>query len=279
MSYAKASDGTQLYYEETGNGPPMLFIHEFAGDWRSWEPQVSHFSRRRRCIVYSARGYPPSDIPGDELLYSQDIARDDALAVLDHLGIERAHIIGLSMGGFASLHFGIAYPKRATSITICGCGYGAEPNTRKEFRALSLSVAENFKKRGVRDFAEEYVTVPGRLTFKKKDPHGWSTFVQRLKEHSDIGAAFTQRSIQASRPGLWDLKREIEGISIPTMIVTGDDDTRCLKPSLFIKSLVKDSRLFVIPNTGHVLNLEEPALFNRVLQEFLDDVEAKNTSL
>ena len=277
MPYATASDGTRLYYEETGNGQPILFVHEFAGDWRSWEPQVSYFSRRRRCIVYSARGYPPSDIPTDELYYSQDIAREDALAVLNHLSIKRAHIVGLSMGGFTSLHFGIAYPKRAKSITICGCGYGAEPDKREEFRALSLSVAKNFETRGVQDFAEEYVTVPGRLTFKKKDPHGWSIFVQRLKEHSDTGSALTQRGVQASRPGLWDLKRQIEEISIPTMIVTGDDDSRCLKPSLFIKSLVKDSRLFVIPNTGHVLNLEEPALFNRVLQEFLDDVEANNT--
>tara|TARA_Y100001934_G_scaffold278494_1_gene379835 strand:- start:456 stop:1301 length:846 start_codon:yes stop_codon:yes gene_type:complete len=274
MPFATARDGVKLYYEETGDGPPILFIHEFAGDWRAWEPQVSHFSRRRRCIVYSARGYPGSDIPEEEASYSQDIARDDALAVLDHLGIDNAHIVGLSMGGFATLHFGIAYADRALSLTICGCGYGAEPGTRADFRALSLSVAENFETRGAADFAEEYVTVPGRLTFKQKDPRGWAGFVSRLQEHSDIGSALTQRGVQASRPGLWDLEDRIRAISVPSMIVTGDDDQRCLAPGLFMKELIEGSRLFVMPHTGHVLNLEEPKLFNTVLQEFLDDVEA-----
>lgn len=274
MPFATARDGVKLYYEETGDGPPILFIHEFAGDWRAWEPQVSHFSRRRRCIVYSARGYPGSDIPEEEASYSQDIARDDALAVLDHLGIDNAHIVGLSMGGFATLHFGIAYADRALSLTICGCGYGAEPDTRADFRALSLSVAENFETRGAADFAEEYVTVPGRLTFKQKDPRGWAGFVSRLQEHSDIGSALTQRGVQASRPGLWDLENRIRAISVPSMIVTGDDDQRCLAPGLFMKELIEGSRLFVMPHTGHVLNLEEPKLFNTVLQEFLDDVEA-----
>ena len=249
------------------------FIHEFAGDWR----------RGNRRSAISAGGVAASSIrhavsglrhPGEEASYSQDIARDDALAVLDHLGIDNAHIVGLSMGGFATLHFGIAYADRALSLTICGCGYGAEPSTRADFRALSLSVAENFETRGAADFAEEYVTVPGRLTFKQKDPRGWAGFVSRLQEHSDIGSALTQRGVQASRPGLWDLENRIKAISVPSMIVTGDDDQRCLAPSLFMKELIEGSRLFVMPHTGHVLNLEEPKLFNTVLQEFLDDVEA-----
>lgn len=274
MPHATATDGVKLYYEEAGDGPPILFIHEFAGDWRAWDPQISHFSRRRRCIVYSARGYPGSDVPEDIESYSQDIAGADALAVLDHLGIEKAHIVGLSMGGFATLHFGLAYPDRALSLTVCGCGYGAEPETREEFRNLSLAVADNFETRGAADYAEEYVTVPGRLTFRDKDPRGWAAFIARLAEHPDIGSALTQRGVQASRPGLWDLADQIRAIPVPTMIVTGDDDQRCLAPGLFMKDLIDRSRLFVLPNTGHVLNLEEPELFNTVLEEFLSDVDA-----
>ena len=277
MPHAISSDGVQLYFEEAGNGTPILFIHEFAGDWRAWKPQVSHFSRRRRCIVYSARGYPGSDVPTDLEHYSQSLARDDALAILDHLNINQAHIVGLSMGGFATLHFGIAYPHRALSLTVCGCGYGAEPTTREEFRQLSLLVAHNFETQGAEDYAEEYVTVKGRLTFKRKDPQGWADFIARLKEHPDIGAALTQRGVQAARPGLWDIEDQIRAINIPTMIVNGDDDERCLAPGLFMKKCVKNSRLFVIPDTGHVLNLEEPALFNAVLGEFLADAETANT--
>ena len=274
MGHATAPDGVKLYYEETGTGVPILFIHEFAGDYRAWEPQLAHFGRRRRCIVYSARGYPGSDIPGDAASYSQDLARDDALAVLDHLGIERAHIVGLSMGGFATLHFGMAYPARALSLAVCGCGYGAEPDTREEFRALSLEVAKNFETRGAAAFAEEYGSGPGRENFMRKDPRGWRAFVARLAEHSDQGSALTQRGVQAGRPGLWDLEEAIRAIPVPTMIVSGDDDQRCLVPGLFLKQRIDRARLFIMPNTGHVLNLEDPALFNAVLEEFLADVEA-----
>src|SRR5450432_463493 len=107
MPFANARDGARLYFEETGSGTPIVFVHEFAGDYRSWEPQVRHFSRRYRCITYNARGYPPSDVPADVERYSQASARDDILCVLDGLGINRAHVVGLSMGGFATLHFGM----------------------------------------------------------------------------------------------------------------------------------------------------------------------------
>ncbi len=276
MPYATARDGVKLYYEEVGSGTPILFIHEFAGDHRGWEPQVNHFGRRHRCIVYSARGYPPSDIPTDVKSYSQDIARDDAIAVLDHLGIAKAHIVGLSMGGFATLHFGLQYPDRALSLTICGCGYGAEPSTRAEFRELSLKVADNFEKRGARAYAEEYGSQHGRHTFKQKDPRAWRAFVDRLAEHSDIGSALTQRGVQASRPGLWDLEDKIRATDVPAMVVTGDEDERCLVPGFFMKKTLPRGRLFVMPNTSHVLNLEEPALFNSVLENFILDVESGN---
>ncbi len=274
MPYATARDGVKLYFEEVGEGTPILFIHEFAGDHRAWEPQVAHFGRRHRCIVYSARGYPPSDIPADVSSYSQDIARDDALAVLDHLGIGKAHIVGLSMGGFATLHFGMQYPERSLSLSICGCGYGAEPSTREEFRALSLGVAENFEKRGAHDYAEEYGSQFGRHTFMAKDPRGWRAFVDRLAEHSDTGSALTQRGVQASRPGLWDLEDRIRATDVPAMVVTGDEDARCLVPGIFMKNTLPRGRLFVMPNTSHVLNLEEPALFNSVLESFILDVES-----
>src|SRR5204862_7903418 len=102
-----------LYYEEAGAGTPVVFVHEFAGDYRSWEPQVRYFSRRYRCIAFNARGYPPSEVPEDFGRYSQERSCDDIRDVLDQLKIQKAHIVGLSMGGFATLHFGMAHGKRA----------------------------------------------------------------------------------------------------------------------------------------------------------------------
>ncbi len=122
MPHLTADDGVKLYYEETGSGVPIVFVHEFAGDCRSYESQIRHFSRSYRCIAYNGRGYPPSEVPDDVERYSQDRARDDIRAVLDALRIDKAHVVGLSMGGFATLHFGFTYPQRARSLVIAGCG-------------------------------------------------------------------------------------------------------------------------------------------------------------
>ncbi len=141
MPYVTADDGVKLYYHEVGTGTPIVFVHEFAGDSRSWETQLRHFGRRYRCIAYNARGYPPSDVPESIEHYSQNRARDDIRAVLDGLGIDAAHIVGLSMGGFATLHFGFTYRDRARSLAICGCGYGAEPDQHAKFAAESEATA------------------------------------------------------------------------------------------------------------------------------------------
>src|SRR2546428_4417396 len=115
MAHLTTDDGIKLYYEESGAGIPIVFVHEFAGDYRAWEPQLRFFARRYRCIAYNARGYPPSDVPAQLDRYSQDRARDDIRAVLDALELDKAHIVGLSMGGFATVHFGFTYPDRARS--------------------------------------------------------------------------------------------------------------------------------------------------------------------
>ena len=132
MPYVE-SDGPRLYYEETGDGYPILFIHEYAGDYLSWEPQLRYFSRRYRCIAYNARGYPPSDVPETADAYGQDEATDDAYRVLAHLGIARAHVVGLSMGGFAAAHFGMRHGDAARSLVIAGCGYGSAPDDHETF--------------------------------------------------------------------------------------------------------------------------------------------------
>ena len=122
MPHITADDGVKLYYEETGRGFPVVFVHEFAGDWRSWEPQLRHFGQRYRAIAFNARGYPPSEVPDDPGRYSQARAADDIAAVMDELNLSQAHIVGLSMGGFATLHFGLRHPGRGRSRAICGCG-------------------------------------------------------------------------------------------------------------------------------------------------------------
>ena len=272
--FVTARDGVKLYVEEAGSGLPILFLHEFGGNYDAWEPQMRRFARRYRCITYAARGYQPSDIPADLESYSQRIAVEDALAVLDGLGIEKAHIVGLSMGGFATAHFGLIAPERALSLTIAGTGYGAEKAFEEYFRGVSLAVAENFERLGARAFAAAYAAGASRVQFQNKDPRGWAEFAERLSRHSDMGAALTMRGVQARRPSLYDLEAEFAQMAVPTLILTGDEDDHCLQTAIYLKKTIPAAGLAVLPKTGHTLNLEEPELFNTLLAEFLAQVEA-----
>ena len=274
MTMITAKDGAKLYVEETGEGTPILFIHEFGGNHESWEPQLRYFSRRHRCISYAARGYPPSDVPDSVDAYSQAIAADDAVAVLDALKVEKAHIVGLSMGGFCTVHFGLRTPERALSLTVAGAGYGCEKEFEEYFRGVSLEVADNFEKQGAKEFSSVYALGASRVQFQNKDPRGWQEFADRLATHSDRGAANTMRGVQARRPSFYDLEDGLKTMMVPTLVVVGDEDDHCLQPGIFLKKTLPACGLSVFPKTGHTLNLEEPAAFNALLAEFIAQVEA-----
>ena len=274
MTMITTKDDVKLYVEEAGEGTPILFIHEFGGNHASWEPQLRFFSRRHRCISYAARGYPPSDVPDSMEAYSQALAADDAVAVLDALKIEKAHIVGLSMGGFCTVHFGLRTPERALSLTVAGAGYGCEKEFEEYFRGVSVEVADNFEKQGAKEFSKVYALGASRVQFQNKDPRGWQEFADRLATHSDRGAANTMRGVQARRPSFYDLEDGLKKMMVPTLVIVGDEDDHCLQPGIFLKKTIPACGLSVFPKTGHTLNLEEPAAFNALLAEFIAQVEA-----
>jgi pimeloyl-ACP methyl ester carboxylesterase len=274
MAHVTTDDGVGLYYEETGAGTPVVFVHEFAGDLRSYEPQARYFSRRYRCIAYNARGYPPSDVPEGVESYSQERARDDIRCVLDGLEIEKAHIIGVSMGAFAALHFGFAYPERALSLVVGGCGYGAEPNKRQQFADEASRTAAEIAAKGMAEVSKTFGAGPARVQYRNKDPRGYAEFLAQFAEHSSLGSANTIRGVQARRPSLWDLVDKMKALDVPALIATGDEDDPCLEPALLMKRCIKSAALIVLPNTGHALNLEEPDLFNRFCDDFFHQVES-----
>jgi pimeloyl-ACP methyl ester carboxylesterase len=270
------SGDIRLYYEETGDGYPILFIHEFAGDHSSWEPQLRYFSRRYRCIAYNARGYPPSDVPENPEHYSQDHAVGDAIAVLDHLGIARAHIVGLSMGGFCTVHFGLRHGARARSLLVAGCGYGAPPRDHAEFSGISRDLADRIEREGWQNISEEYAQGPTRLSFKRKSPRGWREFADKLATHSSHGAMMHMRHVQGARPSLWDFEDELKALAMPVLVVNGDEDTPCLETGLWLKRTIPGAGHWVLPNAGHTMNIEEPELFNLGLERFLAEAEARS---
>jgi pimeloyl-ACP methyl ester carboxylesterase len=269
MPTITTDDGVTLHVESTGAGQPLLFIHEFAGDHRSWEPQVRFFSGSYRCITYAARGYPPSDVPGDRAGYSQQRAADDAIAVLDGLGIAGAHIVGLSMGGFTALHLALGHAGRVMSMVVAGAGYGAQPERQEPFRAECEAIAAAFETDGAAQVAQWYAVGPARVQFQNKNPRGWAEFAAALGQHSSLGAALTMRGVQSARPSLYALRDELARVRAPALIMVGDEDEGCLETALMLKRTIPASGLAILPRTGHTANLEEPDLFNATVDRFL----------
>jgi pimeloyl-ACP methyl ester carboxylesterase len=269
----QTDDGVFLHVEETGSGFPILFVHEFAGDHRSWEPQVRHFSRTNRCITYSARGYPPSDVPADPGAYSMNRAVADTVSVLDGLGIASAHVVGLSMGGFTALHLVLQHPSRVVSAVVAGAGYGAQPERQEAFRAECHATADAFESEGASEVAKRYSVGPARVQFQNRNPRGWAEFAAALGEHSSLGSALTMRGVQASRPSLYAFQDELGAVETPVLIVVGDEDEGCLEPDLMLKRTIPTSGLVILPQTGHTANLEEPDVFNAVVDRFITAVD------
>ena len=275
MPTLTTDDGVRLHYEDAGSGTPIVFVHEFAGDARSWEPQVRYFSRRYRCIAYCARGYPPSDVPESYERYSQERARDDIRAVLDALKLERAHIVGLSMGANATLHFGLTYPQRALSLTFAGGGYGSPPAAHAEFQQASRANAEMIRGKGLAHFVDTYGRGATRVQLQKKDPRAFDEYLRQFREHSAQGSMNTLLGVQARRPSFYDMKAAIAKLPVPLLILTGDEDEPSIEASLMIKRTAPRAALAVLPVSGHGINLEEPAFFNQLLGDFLHQVEAR----
>jgi len=225
MPVIHTDDGVALHTEITGTGQPLLFIHEFAGDHRSWEPQVRYFSASYRCITYSARGYPPSDVPAEPGAYSQGRAVADAIAVLDGVGEQRAHVVGLSMGGFATLHLLMRHPDRVASAVAAGAGYGAHPDRQAGFRMESEAIAAAFEAEGASQVARRYAVGPARVQFQNKNQRGWAEFAAALAGHSDLGSALTMRGVQAARPSLYALTDElIAKITTPVLVTDPENE-------------------------------------------------------
>ena len=268
MPYAD-SKGVQLYYEEAGMGFPIVFVHEFAGDLRSWEGQMRYFSRRYRCVAFNARGYLPSDAPAAVSQYSQAIATDDIANVMRDLGIKRAHVIGCSMGGYATLHFGLRHARMARSLTVIGAGYGSDPDKRAQFLKDTEVMARRFDELGTAEAIKTYQIGPARVQYQNKDPRGFHEFCEEFAEHSALGSANTLRGVQARRPTIYSLERGLARMKVPTHIISGDEDNQCLEPGIFIKRVCPAARFTVVAATGHAVNVEEPDLFNSLTDDFL----------
>ena len=274
MPYVQA-EGARLYYEEAGRGLPIVFVHEFSGDLWSWENQIAHFSRRYRCIAYNARGYPPSDVPGAVSKYSQRIVVEDLRAVLRHCGVDRAHIMGCSMGSQTTLFFGLAHPQQALSLTLIGIGTGADPANQESFRRDTEAKARLYEEGGLAAVLKEVRKAPNRVQLKQKNPRAFEAFCAKFMTHSAQGCANIARGVQMRRPPLQALEKKLAALKVPTHVIVGDEDPGAVRAGVYIKSVCPAARLTVAPASGHLVNLEEPALVNGLTESFYSLIEAR----
>jgi len=272
MPYAE-NDGVKLYYEEAGTGTPIVFLHEFAADLRSWETQLRTFSRSNRCVAVNARGYPPSDVPKDPAAYGYEMFVDDVRAVLDHLGEESAYVVGLSMGAYAAAHFGLRHRARALGLVLASGGAGSPKAEQAQFRAQCDALAERLPREGFKAVAPMLSLSATRVHLQNKDPRGWAEFNGHLEEHSAEGSALTVRNYQGGRPSLFDFETELSRLDVPVLLAVGDEDEPCIEVNLFLKRTIPTAGLWMVPRTGHGINLEEPAAFNAALAGFFHAVE------
>ncbi|MFD0535156.1 alpha/beta fold hydrolase [Actinomadura luteofluorescens] len=207
---------TALAWRSRWKGPPpLLFLHEVAGDLHDWRAQVAHFADRYTCVRYNARGYPPSDVPAAPDSYGQHIAVQDAIAVLDGLGFDAAHVVGLSMGGFCAVHLMLQRPERCLSATVAGAGYGSAPHQRTGFTEEARTAARMFRE-DVRAAADAYQNGPTRVQYRLKDPDGWRSFGERLAGRDPVGMSLTFSQVLAERPSLYDLRDRLAAVRTPS---------------------------------------------------------------
>ena len=265
-------NGVKLYYEVTGEGFPLVLSHEFAGTYKSWESQVRFFSRRYQVITYNHRGFPPSAVPSKEAAYSQEILVEDLHQLLHHLGIKQAFVGGCSMGGNIALNFGITHPEMTRALIVVATGAGT--TNRKSFEDRLGDLARQIETEGWPAIAERYAREPNRVQLLRKDPKGGQEFSADLAAHSVKGSALTIRGVILKRPSISELEPELRKLTVPTLIMIGDEDDMCLDPALIMKQHIPGSGLLILPQAGHAINLEEPDIFNRAVLDFLTAVEA-----
>jgi pimeloyl-ACP methyl ester carboxylesterase len=267
-----SANGVNLCYEETGEGTPLVWVHEFGGDRRSWEPQVRYFSRLYRVITYNQRGYAPSTIPSAPSDYSQDLLVEDLRELLSHLAIGPVHLGGCSMGANVARDFAIAHPDMTRSLILLGAGAGSVD--REQFLHDEEAIATSLERDGITSLVRHFETAPNRASFKRKDPRGFAEFLRYVAEHDARACAHLAREVLMKRKTVPQREAQLKALRVPTLIMVGDQDIPSIEPSVTMREWIPHAGLFVIPRCGHIANLEEPALFNSQAAKFLAAVEA-----
>ncbi len=272
MPHAPASDGLNLWFEDRGDGHPIVFLHEFGGEPASWDFQVAHFSGTYRCITYAARGFRPSETPDAMEIYGQQQATDDVAAVLDHLEIGRAHLVGTSMGSFTALDFTLEHPDRVHSLTLVGNSSGPRnADEREKYRTEWIGREVRSRERsGGLGAVDVLLQDPAYRAFRQSQPAIWQDYAERLAAQSVTGALHVLKTLHWNRRSLWADEARLRSIACPVLLVHGDQDYYLVdETNRYLEQVIPNASRALFESTGHLANIENAGRFNERLDDHL----------
>ena len=247
-------NGININYEEHGApaGAPILLTHAYAATLQMWNPQFPALGDYR-VIAWDMRGHGGTDSPPKQEDYTEKLTVEDMAALLRHLGIERAVVGGLSLGGYISLEFQLAHPEMVRALVLCNTGPGyRKDDARAGWNDFATGYAQRFEERGLEGL--------GR---------GVEIDATKKYQRSAEGLAMAGRGILTQRDA--KVMEHLEQIDVPTLIVLGADDARYKAGGDYMASKIPNARKVVIEDAGHAVNLYQPEKFNAAVLEFLKD--------
>jgi len=246
----------------------MVFAHELASDLAQWSGQMARFSDRFRCIAYDARGYPPSDMPAGDADYEWPRFVDDIEAMFDGMALQKAWLVGWSMGAYAALHFALRHPGRLEGLVVVGVGSGSPVDEIEGFRADMADLARLYRQEGSEAAAERIASGANRQPLKRNNPEAWTAWRDALRRRPAEAMARVCANYQGRRPSLLDFEGELSRLKVPVLILIGEEDAPCLGISRALARTIPGAKLRVFPKVGHAPNLEASEAFDREVEAF-----------
>jgi pimeloyl-ACP methyl ester carboxylesterase len=256
----------RLHVEVHGSGEPLVLAHGFGGSARNFRPQVRGLRSGHRLVLFDLRGHARSEAPDDPDAYTLAALASDCSMAMRSGGVARAVVGGLSLGAVAALEFALTRPERLRGLVLAS--FPASADSGHGFGAIATRFAAAIDARGLEAAGAEFVWGPR----SGLDRRAAALVRQGFLEHSPAALAHTLRGVIDRLPTLEEWAPRLAGLSLPTCIVSGGADAGSLAAARRLAEVIPHSRHAIIPQAGHVVNLERPKEFNRIIKEFLEEL-------
>lgn len=263
--------GVKIACDVAGDGPPLVLIHGMACGRRMWWHQVRHFRRHFKVIAFDLRGHGASDAPADPACYSEAIFSADVIRLLDALAIERAHLVGLSMGGGVALDAALKAPERVASVVLADIGSNSDAPGISRLKAEQWS--EQILSAGMDWFVDEMLRHSFFKYYARQGRRQRCHMAALIRQHTPVGLSRVLSNVLAPRKPLYRRGFALSKLAVPALVLVGRFDYSCRKPSKFVVARAPRARLAEL-RTGHLTALEDPAGFNRTVGAFIEQVGA-----